>query len=79
MFISVLLLANFVISILQSELDVEANPELGAKFDIIEMTFTVLYLGELLLNMYGHWFWDFFLSGWNWFDVVIVSISVPSV
>ena len=53
MLISVLLLANFVISILQSELDVESNNELAARFDTIEMTFSFLYVGELLLNMYA--------------------------
>ena len=25
---------------------------------------------------YGHWWADFFYSGWNWFDLIIVSVSL---
>ena len=45
-------------------------------FDTIEHIFTVLYTLELLVNMYGHWFYEFFTSAWSLFDLFIVAISL---
>lgn len=38
--------------------------------------FTFIYLTELLLNMFGNWFWGFFGSSWCLFDLLIVLLSV---
>ena len=59
MCISLLLLANFIISIIQCEYSFDSNedhPEaevLQKQFDLLEIVFTFVYLGELILNMYG--------------------------
>ena len=74
--LSSLLLVNFVISIVTTELDLDSDAEMAARFDLLETIFTFIYLSELLLNMYGHWWADFFYSGWNWFDLIIVSVSL---
>ena len=36
----------------------------------------VIYTLELLVNMYGHWFYEFFTSAWSLFDLFIVAISL---
>ena len=76
MCIAILLLGNFVISIYQSEIHRKMEEELERRFDVIEMVFTFIYTVELTFNMIGHWFWPFFLSPWNWFDLIIVGLSI---
>jgi len=36
-------------------------------------------MGELVINMYGSWPKDFWMSGWNWFDFIIVIISLLAI
>lgn len=43
-----------------------------------EIFFTVVFGVELVLNMYAHWCREFWSSGWNVFDVLVVSVSVAS-
>jgi len=38
----------------------------------------MLFLVELLINLYGNYFWPFVNSGWNWLDLVIVVVGVIS-
>ena len=76
LFIAFLLLSNFVVSIIQCEMSITDDKRLQGNFDILEVCFTFLYLVELLLNLYAHWFWPFFTSGWAWFDLIIVMVSV---
>lgn len=73
--IAVLLLGNFIISIYLAE-DPHISPELAHQFDIIEMTFTLIYSVELAVNMAAHWCTPFFASAWNWFDLIIVGMSI---
>ena len=44
----------------------------------LEYLFTALFTFELIWNMFCNWFWDFFLSGWNIFDLVVVLTSLIS-
>jgi hypothetical protein len=80
--VSMLLLINFIMSIVQSELGLNSsNSDTGKaalvnKLDYVEMAFTFIYTVELLLNMWAGWFWDFFSSGWSWFDLIIVVLSL---
>ena len=91
--VAMLLIANFVISIIQGEMlsrvheaaggddaesaaQVAADKALVEKIDVVEMVFAFVFLGELLLNIYGHWFWPFFSSRWSWFDMIVVVMSV---
>lgn len=62
--ISLVLIANFIISIVQSELTAGMDDDLIQQFDNIDMAFTIAYSLELLINIYAHWFWAFFCSGW---------------
>jgi hypothetical protein len=34
---------------------------------------------ELVLNMIGHWWREFWRSAWNWFDALVVVVSILNV
>jgi hypothetical protein len=36
----------------------------------LDILFTSLFTLELVLNVYGNWFWPFFSNGWNILDMV---------
>ena len=40
------------------------------------MLFTFAFTVELILNIFANWLERFIGSGWNWFDVLIVGISL---
>jgi hypothetical protein len=37
-----------------------------------------LYTAELLINMFATLFWPFVLDAWNWFDLLVVGVSLVS-
>jgi voltage-gated sodium channel len=44
-------------------------------FVILDKTFLAFFVGELGLRLYAYR-WHFFRGGWNWFDFVIVLVSL---
>jgi len=75
--VACIIVFNFLINITEKEIDPIGSfyPEVWAAF---ELTFNIIFLLELLLNMYGQGgpFKPFWSSGWNIFDTVIVSVGV---
>merc|ERR1719272_4374 len=41
-----------------------------------DLFFNIVFLIELLLNMYGSWFWRFWRNSWNVFDFLVVFIGM---
>jgi hypothetical protein len=33
---------------------------------------------RIQVNMYAHWFWKFFKSSWNWFDLLVRICRSPT-
>jgi hypothetical protein len=57
---------NFALSIIGAQIS-------DTEFDMfLVCAFTV----ELCINIYANWFREFASSLWNWFDVLIVSLSL---
>eukprot|EP00747_Dinoflagellata_sp_TGD_P211880 gnl/TRDRNA2_/TRDRNA2_85046_c0_seq1.p1 gnl/TRDRNA2_/TRDRNA2_85046_c0~~gnl/TRDRNA2_/TRDRNA2_85046_c0_seq1.p1 ORF type:complete len:898 (+),score=181.44 gnl/TRDRNA2_/TRDRNA2_85046_c0_seq1:42-2735(+) len=54
------------------------NKTLVDVFAISEYFFVAIFSLELLLNMYAHFFLEFFMDAWNIFDLFIVAISLLS-
>ena len=52
------------------------NGELQLVFDRMDMAFTLIYLIELIINLYAHWWRAFISSPWNFFDLFIVLFSI---
>ena len=59
-----------------------ADPS-GGRYDdtwrVMEVTFNLIFLVELIYNAYGHWARDFWYSSWNLFDVVVVIVGMLDV
>lgn len=73
---------NFLICILDAQFGgwlVNRNgtlSDMGKTDWSINMLFTCAFTLELLFNLFGNWFKRFMRSGWNWFDVLTVGISL---
>ena len=71
-------MSNFLINIIEKEVDpLGRHNEVEGTFDNIYMFFNIVFLLELLVNMYAHGL-RFWISGWNLFDLVVVTIGVIS-
>lgn len=73
--VAILIGTNFLANILQKEIDPD-DDQYPVFFAFLEDFFNILFLSELLLNMYGHWWYQFWRDAWNWFDFVVVSIGI---
>ena len=55
-----MLLSNFFLNILQTELIVKGSDQNATKeyqiFDTMDKVYTAIYIIELLVNLYGHWY-----------------------
>jgi len=75
--VAVIIVVNFLINIVEKEIDPIPSkyPGTWASF---ELAFNIIFLLELLINMYGQGgpFKPFWSSGWNVFDTIIVSVGV---
>jgi len=75
--IAALIMINFVTNIVEKQID-PYGTVYAQTFEILEDTFNVLFLIELIWNFYGHAFIQFCKSGWNWFDVLVVFVGILS-
>ena len=73
---------NFITSILDAQFAEELSTRSGALTSLgridtsINLLFTFAFTVELVFNLFANWFDRFVSNGWNWFDVVIVGISL---
>jgi len=72
------ILLNFMCMAGEAQLNPTPGTELAGAFETIEVFFTVVFCVELGLNMFANLFWSFITSGWNWFDVFVISTAVIS-
>lgn len=67
--------ANFLTNIIEKEIDPH-----GVKYSDIfggfELFYNICFTLELAINVYAHWFVEFWKSTWNVFDVVVVTIGI---
>jgi voltage-gated sodium channel len=73
--IAVLIFANFFISIVETQ-SLPLTEEEEFIFAQFELSFNMVFLVELLMNMYAHWFLPFWSNSWNWFDFIVVFVSL---
>ena len=78
-FWALLIFLSFVSNVLEAQLDpAEENADFTAAFYQTDLVFTILFTVELVVNMFGHWFWEFWQDSWNIFDFFVVGISLIS-
>ena len=72
------IVGNFVVNIVEKEIDPDVNNMLYTKvWDQLDVAFNVVFLVELLMNMYGYGgpVCEFWRSPWNCFDFFIVTVG----
>ena len=72
------ILLNFMCMAAEAQLNPTPGTSAADAFETIEVFFTVVFCIELGLNMFANLFWNFVSSGWNWFDVFVISTAVIS-
>lgn len=72
--VAVIIIANFLMNVTEKQID-PAGTRYEGTWEELELFFNIVFLIELLLNMYGHWAMEFWKSGWNLFDFVVVAIG----
>jgi len=82
-FVAGLIVANFVSNLVEKEIDPRGDqypppPSGWGVWRTIELVFNALFAIELAVNMYGSWFWLFWISSWNVFDTIVVSVGIAS-
>jgi len=73
--VAVLIGANFLTNIIEKEIDPHGEKHTDV-FGAFELFYNICFTIELGVNMYGHWFKQFWKSSWNIFDVTVVSIGI---
>lgn len=76
-FVAVFIFSNFVVNCVQAQIDPRATlyvPE----FQALEDAFNLIFLVELVVNFYAHFFRPF-VTGWNMFDMLVVTVGMLSV
>ena len=73
-----ILIFNFLINVAEAELTNIPDVDTGVfeALDTLDITLTVFYCLELAINMFVHWWRDFFFNGWSVFDGLCVILSV---
>lgn len=70
-------MANFMANVVEKQID-PTGKLYPAAFKSLEDMFNLIFLVELLVNMYGHWLKRFWCSSWNIFDFVVVVVGCIS-
>lgn len=74
--VAFLIFLNFVAEAIGAQMLPEDGSDEAYIFLIFEFIFNISFTIELVWNMYGSWFFRFWDSGWNWFDFIIVIVSL---
>jgi len=45
-------------------------------WNVSNLMFNLIFIIELVINVYGRWWHEFWASGWNKFDFLVVAVSV---
>lgn len=77
--VALIILMNFITAAIQAEVLPEKNTKGDKVFRSLEWFYVYAFLFELIMNMYGHYWWAFWKSGWNWFDFIIVLVSLMAI
>mmetsp|Transcript_17628 Transcript_17628/g.21119 ORF Transcript_17628/g.21119 Transcript_17628/m.21119 type:complete len:447 (-) Transcript_17628:623-1963(-) len=77
-FVALCIMGNFVVNIVEKEIDPDPdNPKYEKFWSTMDVTFNIIFIFELWANMwsYGGPVSEFWRSGWNVFDTIIVAVG----
>jgi len=75
--VAALIGGNFMLNICQAQVGDE-NEHANTIFESVDLGFTIIFTIELLVNMFATLLWEFVGDAWNWFDFVVVAVSLIS-
>jgi hypothetical protein len=67
---------NFVVCVVDAQYKCDSSSEFNRFVAGINNAFTVIFAIELGVNLFANWMRKFFRNGWNWLDLLIVSMSL---
>jgi len=74
--VALIILASYVSAIYRSQTLPAEGSSTAFNLYVLECIFTMLFLGELIINMVAHWFVKFFCDAWNLYDLIVVLMSL---
>jgi len=74
-FVACLIGANFLTNIIEKEIDPK-GVKYTDTFEAFGILYNIAFTIELAVNIYAHWWCEFWKSGWNVFDSIVVSIGL---
>lgn len=78
-FFTGMILLNFIIILISATRYAMDDPDINDNLKAMDRVFVYIFLVELIINMYGNWFWHFWqVSRWNWFDFIVISLFLAS-
>merc|ERR1719359_2562770 len=78
-FFTLMILLNFIIILIAATPYGLDNKDVKDLLGSMDRVFVYIFLAELLINMYGNWFWHFWqVTRWNWFDFIVIALSLSS-
>jgi hypothetical protein len=79
-FVAGLIVSNFVINMTEKSIDPDPKDR---RYDVVwvifEYFYNIAFTIELAVNMYAFWLREFWSSGWNKFDFLVVSIGLLNI
>ena len=78
LFVAVLIVLNFILNILDTQLLAEEGSAEENFLIFADTVFSYTFAVELLMNLFATWMAEFVKDPWNWFDTLVVGISMIS-
>lgn len=76
--VAFLISLNFLLQIFDNQNnDPKHEPGSGA-FELLDIVFTCIFVVELSVNLFATLVWEFLADPWNYFDALVVLISIMS-
>jgi hypothetical protein len=75
LFVASLIVTNFLTFMISKQID-PSEEEFADLWLYLDYFYNAVFFFELILNVYGTWFWRFWSSPWNVFDFMVVTIGL---
>ena len=76
--VAFLIFLNFVVQAIEAQVLPRQGSQEEQVFHGLEVMFLCIFMVELSINFCANFFWPFFRSTWNWFDLFVIGTSVWS-
>eukprot|EP00291_Cryptomonas_curvata_P003354 CAMPEP_0172179788 /NCGR_PEP_ID=MMETSP1050-20130122/16825_1 /TAXON_ID=233186 /ORGANISM="Cryptomonas curvata, Strain CCAP979/52" /LENGTH=221 /DNA_ID=CAMNT_0012852735 /DNA_START=327 /DNA_END=988 /DNA_ORIENTATION=- len=78
LFVAVMIFANFGSNVAQTQLNPQDGTPPASVLYAIDLTLTILFTAELIMNFMSSDIRPFLRDGWNWLDTAVVATSLAA-